>query len=179
MSIDPLASMTAREVKFWSSACAHFARAPPRSIPTHLGSNQLETGELSPCLILDDLGDLWVGLGEVGVKASVLRLAPKLWGWGVEDRQPPIGAEARSAGCGISTHKVLWDGDGGSHSDRLFCCLCEERGAGDDVSQRGERGHVEGEKRCWRWMADFQLFEANHSDFRSWPTRNTNREISG
>jgi len=46
---------------------------PYTSDPTHLGSDKLETGELTPGLILDDLGDLWVGLGEVGVKTRVLR----------------------------------------------------------------------------------------------------------
>lgn len=39
----------------------------------HLGSDELETGELSPCLILDDLGDLGVSLGEVGIKTGVLQ----------------------------------------------------------------------------------------------------------
>jgi hypothetical protein len=70
--MDPLASMTASEVKFCGllavSRCAkvfvHWA--------THLGSDELETGELTPCLILDDLLDLRVGLGKRGVEALVL-----------------------------------------------------------------------------------------------------------
>lgn len=41
----------------------------------HLGSDELETGELSPRLILDDLGNLGVSLGEVGVKTGVLQKA--------------------------------------------------------------------------------------------------------
>lgn len=36
-----------------------------------LGSNELQTGELPPSLIFDDLGNLWVSLGEGSVEALV------------------------------------------------------------------------------------------------------------
>lgn len=39
---------------------------------TDLGSNELETGKLTPCLVLDDLGDLGVSLGEGSVETLVL-----------------------------------------------------------------------------------------------------------
>jgi hypothetical protein len=53
--------------------CGVSACTAARLQPSHLGSNQLETGELAPGLILDDLLDLGVGLGERSVETLVLR----------------------------------------------------------------------------------------------------------
>jgi hypothetical protein len=71
-----------RPVSLWKSSgheTAHAASSllatEPRSktaAPTHLRSDQLETRELTPGLLLDDRLDLRVRLGERGVQALVL-----------------------------------------------------------------------------------------------------------
>lgn len=76
--MDPLASMTAREVRF----CAQEDAISIQSIEyearrAYLGSNELESGELTPCLLLDELVNLGVGLLERGVEAGVLADRPR------------------------------------------------------------------------------------------------------
>lgn len=87
--------MTASEVRFWQSATDRsdtFLR-----VSTYLGSDELETGELSPRLILDDLGDLGVGLGEGLVEAVVLAISTRSgWTVGIETKKSVDGDGAES-----------------------------------------------------------------------------------
>lgn len=107
---------------------------------THLRSDQLETRELTPGLLLDDRLDLRVRLGERGVQALVLS-------HGVSASCPS--SITRSGACADNvargrdpasrrTHKVLGDGDGRGHPD----CVCVEVRAerGGDGPERGSEG---------------------------------------
>lgn len=52
---------------------------------TDLRGNELETGELPPCLLVDDVLDLGVNLSERSVEDLVLLASVSVGGWMVND----------------------------------------------------------------------------------------------
>lgn len=75
MRMEPLASMVARLVKFYIRRRVSILKESRIGKGTYLGSNELETRVLTPCLLVNDVLDLGVDLGEGGVEALVLRVS--------------------------------------------------------------------------------------------------------
>jgi hypothetical protein len=69
--MDPLASMTASEVKFCPSIFGSRFHWTGES-STYLGSDKLQTRELPPSLLLDESVDLGIGILQRGIEVLVL-----------------------------------------------------------------------------------------------------------
>jgi hypothetical protein len=98
--MDPLASMTAREVKFCASALLDSSIKRV----TYLGSDKLQTRELSPGLLLNEIMDLGVGLLEGSVKTVVLsssQLPSKIPSSSAETERQEKEVLTKSVGTGI------------------------------------------------------------------------------
>jgi hypothetical protein len=67
--MEPFASIVAREVKFYAT---HENTNCPWQTSTHLRGNELKTGVLPPCLLVDDVLDFGVHLREWGIEDFIL-----------------------------------------------------------------------------------------------------------
>lgn len=130
--------MTAKEVKFYQNPPNSRQPSYQRSASnasTDLGSDQLQPGKLPPSLILDNLGDLGISLGEGGVEVLV---KVRRDGDGRSGRHPVLFCES-GEGSGFERGLTEDAGSGGGldgrdqgseHGGHLAAVLTRWRGRG-------------------------------------------------
>lgn len=100
VKIDPFASIAARLVKFFSADCQRRGRDQSHRI-AYLRSDELQAGELSPCLLLDEVVYLGIDLCQWSVQSLVL------WGMAKLDDETLYKHEDRTKSVGVAMLAIV------------------------------------------------------------------------